>query len=251
MLLLARMGAQSIDWPPELLDALIDAGHRVLVYDSRGFGESPAPEPYGFDALVDDALSVLDAAAVDRVHLVGSSMGGVVARGVFDRDPGRVRSLTLMSTSTGDGTIPVWTPEFERVVATPPTAERSSIVDYLVAERRAMSDGRFDEVRVRVHVERAADRGWSMRSLRLVAKAMHDRWEHLVRPETLAAIDVPTLVVHGTSDAVLPLPHGDSLHAAVPGSRYVVVDGMNHDLQAHHVAEVVGVLLEHLGAAPP
>ena len=244
------MGAQSIDWAPELLDALTAAGYRVLVYDNRGFGASPAPAPYDFAALVDDAISVLDAATIDRAHLVGSSMGGVVARGILDRDPGRVRSLTLVSTSTGDGTIPVWTPEFERVVATPPTAERSSIVDYLVAERRAMSDDRLDEALLRVQAEQAADRGWSMRSLRLAAKAMQDRWEHLVRPETLAAIDVPTLVIHGTHDAVLPLAHGDSLHAAVPGSRYVVVDGMNHDLQAHHVATVAGVLMEHLGAAP-
>lgn len=249
VLLLSRMGAQGFEWAPELIELLTDAGYRVLTYDARGFGRTPNDGPYAFEALVDDAVSVLDADGVESVHLVGTSMGGVVARSVHDRRPQRVETLTLLSSSTGDGSIPVWTPEFAAVVATPPSDDPASVAEYLLTERRAMSDEHFDEVAARAAVQRVIARGWSMRSLRFVARAMTERDEYLTEAGAVGVIEVPVLIVHGTIDAVLPLAHGDALHAAVPCSRYVVVDGMNHDLQAHHLASVTDALLEHLGAS--
>lgn len=249
VLLLSRMGAQGFEWLPELIEAFTDHGYRVLTYDPRGFGRTPNDGPYPFAELVDDAISVIDAEGVESVHLVGTSMGGVVARSVLDRRQGMVETLTLLSSSTGDGSIPVWTPEFEAVASSPPTGDEASITEYLVAERRAMSDDRFDEIATRALVARVIRRGWSMDALRHTARAMTGRDEYLTESTTLSAIDVPVLVIHGTDDAVLPRPHGDALHAAVPGSQYVVVDGMNHDLQIHHLEVVIGPLLEHLGGS--
>lgn len=246
VLLVHRMAAQCFEWPDELLDGLVAAGYRALVYDHRGFGWSEpgdGDEPMRFQDLVDDAKAVLAAFGADTAHLVGSSVGGVIARGVAIEVPGLARSLTFIGSSPGDGSLPVWTPEYTEIAMNPPGPSVDERVEYLVRELRVMSDDRFDEDAARARAERAVRRGWTLESLRRVARAARNRSLGERDLEILRSITVPCLVLHGTNDHVLGLDHGRMLASCVPGSQLVVLEGMGHDVQPHLVAPILDHLL--------
>jgi pimeloyl-ACP methyl ester carboxylesterase len=242
-----------------LVDGLLAAGYRVVVYDHRGFGwsdDGPVDEPTVFQELVDDAHGVVTALGIERAHLVGTSVGGVIARCLAIQQPGLARTLTLIGSSPGDGKLPVWSPEYTAVATNPPGPSVEERVDYLVRELQVMSDVRFDPVAARRRAERAVSRGWNLESLRRTVRAAKARSEGERDLTALAAIAVPTLVVHGTGDHVLGVEHGRALAAAIPNARLVVVDEMGHDLQAHHTPVVLEALLrmfgepEHPGTQP-
>lgn len=252
VVLVHRMAAQGFEWPDELVGALIDAGYCVVTYDHRGFGRSesgPLDEPLAFQDLVDDAAGVLASFGVTSAHLVGSSVGGVIARCLALQHPGLARTLTFIGSSPGDGKLPVWSPEYTAVATNPPGPSFDERVDYLVRELRVMSDDRFDEDAARRRAVRAVERGWTLESLRRTARAAKGRSEGERDLTALASIRVPTLVVHGTGDHVLGLEHGRALAAAIPGADLVVVDGMGHDVQPHHVPTILQHLLPMLRAA--
>jgi pimeloyl-ACP methyl ester carboxylesterase len=246
VVLVNRMAAQGFEWEPSLVDALLDAGHSVLTFDHRGFGWSesgPTDRPLVFQELVDDARGVVQAFGITSAHLVGSSVGGVIARCLALQVPGLARSLTFIGSSPGDGKIPVWSPEYTAVATNPPGPSATERVDYLVRELRVMSDARFDEVAARARAERAVSRGWSLDALRQTVRAAKARTEGERDLTALAAIAIPTLVVHGTADHVLHVEHGRALAAAIPGAELVIIEGMGHDLQAHYVPTLVAHLL--------
>jgi pimeloyl-ACP methyl ester carboxylesterase len=259
VVLVQRMAAQAFEWQPVLVDGLLAAGYRVVAYDHRGFGwsdDGPVVEPLVFQDLVDDAHGVLTALGVGRAHLVGTSVGGVIARCLAIQRPGLARSLTLIGSSPGDGKLPVWSPQYTAVATDPPGPSVEARVDYLVRELEVMSDARFDAAQARRRAERAVARGWRLDSLRRTVRAAKARSEGERDLTALAAIAVPTLVVHGTGDHVLGVEHGRALAAAIPGARLVVIDEMGHDLQAHHAPAVLDAMLtmfgetEHPGTHP-
>lgn len=246
VLLVHRMAAQGFEWPDELLDGLLVAGYRVIVYDHRGFGWSesgPLDPPMSFQNLVDDAKAVLAAFGADSAHLVGSSVGGVIARCVALECHGVARSLTFLGSSPGDGSLPVWSPEYTEVALSPPGPSVDERVDYLVRELRVMSDDRFDEAAALLRAQRCVRRGWTLDSLRRVARAAKHRSLGERDLAQLRSITVPCLVVHGMRDAVLGVDHGRMLARAVPGSQYVELEAMGHDIQPHHAAPILEVLL--------
>lgn len=246
VLLVHRMAAQGFEWPDELLDGLLGAGYRVIVYDHRGFGWSeagPLEPPMSFQNLVDDAKAVLTAFGADSAHLVGSSVGGVIARCVALESRGVARSLTFLGSSPGDGSLPVWSPEYTEVALDPPGPSVAERVDYLVRELRVMSDDQFDEAAALARAQRCVRRGWTLDALRRVARAAKHRSLGERDLQQLLSITVPCLVVHGTHDAVLGVEHGRMLARSVPGSEYVELPGMGHDIQPHHAAPILEVLL--------
>ncbi len=246
VLLVHRMAAQGFEWPDELLDGLLGAGYRVIVYDHRGFGWSepgPLDPPMSFQNLVDDAKAVLAAFGADSAHLVGSSVGGVIARCVALECPGLARSLTFLGSSPGDGSLPVWSPEYTEVALSPPGPSVAERVDYLVRELRVMSDDKFDEAAALERARRCVRRGWTLDALRRVARAAKHRSLGERDLQQLLSITVPCLVVHGTRDAVLGVEHGRMLARSVPGAEYVELSGMGHDIQPHHAAPMLEVLL--------
>jgi pimeloyl-ACP methyl ester carboxylesterase len=245
VVLVNRMGAQGFEWQPSFVDALLDAGYSVLTFDHRGFGWSdigPLDRPVAFQELVDDARGVIEAFGITRAHVVGTSVGGVIARCLALQVPGLARTLTFIGSSPGDGKLPVWTPEYTAVAVDPPGPSVEERVDYLVRELRVMSDARFDETAARARAERAVGRGWSLDALRLTVRAAKARTDGERDLDALVELGVPTLVLHGTADLVLTVEHGRTLAEAIPGAELVVVDGMGHDLQPHYVPTV----LEHL-----
>lgn len=252
VVLVQRMAAQGFEWTPPIVDGLLDAGHCVLTYDHRGFGWSDAGDlgrPLVFQDLVDDARGVLESFGITSAHLVGTSVGGVIARCLALQVPGLARTLTFIGSSPGDGKIPVWSPEYTAIATSPPGPTVAERVDYLVRELRVMSDAQFDEDAARARAERAVDRGWTLEALRQTVRAAKARSEGERDLAALASIRIATLVVHGTADHVLSVEHGSALAAAIPGAELFVVDGMGHDVQSHYAAAILDRLLPMLRAA--
>ncbi|QRY63706.1 alpha/beta fold hydrolase [Gordonia sp. PDNC005] len=245
--LLIAGGAQSMDWwTPEFCNALSAGVLQVIRYDHRDTGRSSQSPPgrpeYTGDDLVGDALAVLDAFDIKRAHLVGMSMGGGIAQALAVSRPDRVASVTLIesSPSGGDhGSLPGPTAAVAATWTEPTPAidwaDVDSVIDYRVdAERPYACPGRFDEARVRhiasLEVRRTANMESSM-SNHFVARPADG-----VDP---AEISAPTLVVHSVDDPMFPVEHGHALAAMIPGSRFLQLAGVGHEIPPPHTWDVV------------
>lgn len=237
VLLIGGLSSSMDGWDPDFCAALADGGRYVVRYDHRDTGQSttwPTGEPdYTGRDLVDDAIGLLDALGVDRANIVGVSAGGGIAQTISLLRPARVVSLTLIATSPAVAT-PVELPgsidPIASYFADPPPEpdwnDRAAVIEHLVdAERIFAGPAHFDEGRARSLITRTVDRspghGQSAGNHWLV-----DGGESVERP--LSDIATPTLVIHGTADALFPIAHGEALAAAIPNARFIVVDGMGH-----------------------
>jgi len=234
-------GAQSmIWWEDEFCVRLSRAGRHVIRYDHRDTGQSttsPLGRPdYSSQELVDDPIRILDAMGVHSAHLVGLSMGGGIAQHLALGHPGRVRSLCLMATSpavpsASQRQLP---PPAPRVMATftdpqpePDWTDRDAVVAFRVeAERPFAGDLGFDEVRTRrlaaLEVNRTRDMRASMSHHSLLTGGPS------IVEAGLDQIIAPTLVIHGTTDPMFPLEHGQALAADIPGARLMPLIGVGH-----------------------
>ena len=251
ILMCQRMATQAFEWEPALLAGLHGAGYRTIAYDYRGFGWSAPGEGhrYRLMALIDDALGILRALGVERAHVVGSSMGGVVARWLALRCPHAARSLSLFSTSAGDDKVPVWTPEFSAVASNPPGPSVESRVDYILSELRVMCDARFDEAAMRRRAEHAVERGYTRAELGRMMSASNKRTPEEREWQNTTPLHCPAFIVHGTDDKVLTLAHGEGLAELYPAAEFVVIEGMGHEMQPHYVPTVLERWLPFLAHA--
>src|SRR5438105_6569901 len=237
MFLCQRMGAQSFEWEPSLLSVLIDAGYRVVAHDYRGFGYSDPglPDRYEFIHLVNDALGVIDALELAPGHIVGTSMGGVVARWMVLVRPAIARSLSMLSTSPGDMKLPIGSPEFHEVASNPPGPTVEEREDYIVRELAVLSDDRFDESRAIARAKEAVTRGWYLDEMRRLMRAANKRTDDERVWQNSTPVDVPMFIAHGTIDTVLPVVHGYALAELYPTAELHIIEGMCHELQPHYV----------------
>ncbi len=240
VLMVQRMGAQAFEWEPSLCAAMAGAGYRVIRYDHRGFGwsEPGTPDRYTFRDLTDDAIRLVDALGIDRLHLFGTSMGGVCTRWMTLLMGPRVRSLMLASTSPGNNDLPVWSPEFEAIARNPPGPSVDARVDYLDRELAVMCDERLDAAVAHTRSVEAVARGWTMPEMRRMARAANTRTDAEREWQNVTPIEVPMAIVHGTRDPVLGVAHGEALIAMYPQASSRIIDGMGHEVQEHHVPQV-------------
>jgi pimeloyl-ACP methyl ester carboxylesterase len=252
VLLVMGMGASMLWWDDAFCAALADGGRFVVRYDHRDTGRSQSAPPgrpdYTGDDLVADAARVLDGYAIGRAHVVGLSMGGALAQLLALDHPDRVASLVLISTSPAGPAddLPAPAGDYCAFVANAPDvdwADSTSVVDYVVAEARALSGAArpFDEARVRAFVERDLARAASPASAQNHALLEGgEPWRH-----RLGAIAVPTLVIHGSADPMFPPGHGRALANEIPGARLLVLDGAGHGLEPADHDAVVRAILDH------
>lgn len=228
-ILLVHGACASMLWWEEALCRRIAAeGRYVIRYDQRDTGRStsfPVGRPgYGLRDLADDAVGLLDALGVDSAHVVGRSMSGGVALVLGVDHPHRTRSVTLVTTTTGE--LPMG--EIE-VPPDPDPADPAAVVDYLVEALRAYAGAspHFDAEAVRALA--AAD---VARTRDLAATLGNHYAMDFAGPRGGGFADLrrPTLVVHGELDPVFPLAHGEALRDAVPGAELVVLPGAGHDV---------------------
>jgi pimeloyl-ACP methyl ester carboxylesterase len=257
LLLIMGSGASMDWWEDELCRRLADGSRFVIRYDLRDTGRSVSYEPgapdYTGGDLVADAVGVLDALDISRAHVVGMSMGGALAQIAALDHPGRVASLTLISTSpvTGEHSeLPSMAPEtFAAFSVDPPDgSDREAVIDYQVHLARACASParRFDEAAFREFAGRVLDRTTSieasMRNHDLIASADPPAGR-------LEDLRIPALVIHGRDDPVLPFGHGQALADAIPGAQLLPLEATGHELPRETWDTVVPAILGVTGQA--
>ena len=251
LLLIMGLGAQMIFWEDDFCRAIADRGFHVVRFDNRDCGlsthfhDAGAPNvveaftaalsggavtsPYRVSDMAADAIALLDALRIDRAHVVGASMGGMIAQTIAVEHPRRVLSMTSIMSSTGNPQLPPAKPEAMTVLLTPAPSERAEFIDHMVKGFQVIgSPGfEFDEKSFRDRIGRAYDRSYDRPGVarQLVAVLADGN-----RKERLKSVRVPTLVIHGKDDPLVPLEAGQDTADAIAGARLVVIDGMGHDL---------------------
>lgn len=251
LLLIAGLGNQLIFWEDEFVRGLVDRAFRVIVFDNRDVGLSTTfsgvtdvlsvvageeSAPYSLDDMAADALAVLDAASIDRAHLFGVSLGGLIAQTMALDHPERVQSLTLLSSTTGAGDVGHPTQECLEALLAPAPTDPDELVTHSVGVRELWSTpGHFDADWTRDYFQRSVDRGACSGSARQMAAVLSAG----DREEELASLTQPTLVVHGTVDPLIAPSGSERLAELIPGAELLLLEGLAHDFPPHFWAPVI------------
>ncbi len=247
LLLVMGLATQMIGWPDDLCRMLAERGLYVVRFDNRDIGLSThldsagAPDvlavmggdhsrvAYRLADMAEDTAGLLDALGLDSAHVVGASMGGMIAQSLAIRHPERVRSLTSIMSTTGDPAVGAPAEAALGVLLAPPATDRDSAVQRAVDTYRVIgSPGfEFDEHGLRERAGLSFDRAYDPAG---VARQLAAILASPDRTADLARVAVPTLVVHGAQDALVDVSGGRATAAAIPGAELFVVDGMGHDL---------------------
>jgi len=252
VLLIMGLGMQLVAWPDAFVEALVGDGMRVVRFDNRDCGLSqafdelrvppigwemtrrmfglPVRAPYPLEAMSDDAVALLDALRIARAHVCGVSMGGMIAQLLALRRPSLVASLTLAMTSTGARHLPLPAPSASiAMLSRPAGSDADAIVAHGVRLFRLIGSPAWPtpvaelEARVRRSVERSVrPRGVGRQLLAILAAPD--------RTPMLGALRMPTHVMHGLDDPLLPPRHGRQLAAAIPHASVEFLSGWGHDL---------------------
>lgn len=251
LLLVNGLGGQLTAWDDGFVDAFVDRGFRVLRFDNREAGlssktdraidvgaalselqEGGTPEvPFHLDDMADDVVAVLDAALIDEAHVFGISMGGMIAQSLAIRHPARVASLISVMSTTGEPDVGRSRREVVRALLTPGPTERDAAIEHSVRLARMVgSPDHFEEARARRAAEVGYDRCFNPSGTALQLLAITVAAD---RSAGLAALDVPTLVVHGDRDPLIDVSGGRRTAELVPGAELLVLEGMGHDLPTY------------------
>lgn len=233
VVLVAGLGAHSVSWSDELCTDLAARGHFVVRFDNRDIGFStqfPDDASYTLADLAADTVGLLDALGLERVHLVGRSMGGMIAQTVAIEYPERVRTLVTIMSNTGEAEHGQPDPELltAMIGMGQPAASPEAAIDAAVEFARLIgSPVMFDEANARRLAERVAERrpnpaAVGRQMLAVVASGS--------RADGLAALAIPTLVIQGDADRLVAPSGGRRTAELVPGATYVEIEGMAHDL---------------------
>jgi pimeloyl-ACP methyl ester carboxylesterase len=251
LLLIAGVGAQMILWEDDFCAALAARGFWVVRFDNRDVGKStkidwtpPAdpgkavatrkpgdkiPAPYLLKDMAGDAVGLMDFLGVASAHIVGASMGGMIAQELAIHWPARVRSLTSIMSTTGDPRLPPPSPEAMQVFTAPPPKTREEYIEANVNAWRVFRGPGYpeDERRDRARAVRAAARGFYPEGGQRQLLAVYASGS---RKKTLPSVTAPTLVIHGADDPLVPLAAGEDTAATIPGAKLVVLPRMGHAL---------------------
>lgn len=265
--LIAGLGAQLIMWPMGLVHTLGIAGHRVVRFDNRDAGLSThfagklnlshvaeairrgdAPDvPYLLADMADDTAGLMEELGIAAGHLVGISMGAAIAQEVAIRHPSIVRSLTCIMGTTGASDVGQPTATGNRALfKAPPPDRQGAIATSLASAELLASHGHFDAARAAIDSAWSYDRAFDPEG---VGRQLGAIWASPDRTPALHGLAVPTLALHGGDDPLIPPSGGRAIAAAVPGARYVEIEGMAHDLNERFWPDLLRPLLAHLSAA--
>jgi pimeloyl-ACP methyl ester carboxylesterase len=263
VLLIMGLGAQMILWDEAFCESLAGRGYRVIRFDNRDVGLSTwldhlgAPNllavmsarllgqkvdaPYLVSDMAADAAALVGALGIDAAHVVGASMGGMIAQAMAIEHPARVLSLTSIMSSTGEPALPQPKPEAREVLLSRAPRDREQAIERAVRIFRAIGSPGFpfDEERIRGHAARSFDRAFNpagaVRQLTALAASGS-------RKRALGALRVPTLVIHGSDDPLVPVTCGVDTAESIPGAKLVVIEGMGHDLPCQAWPRIVGAI---------
>jgi pimeloyl-ACP methyl ester carboxylesterase len=268
ILLIMGLGTQLIAWPEDFRRDLAASGFRVIAFDNRDIGlsttldEAPATNlawaalasrfglpwkpPYTLTDMATDAVALLDALKIKSAHIVGASMGGMIAQIIAATAPNRVLSLTSIMSTSGAPGLPGASPAIKRHLLAPRRKRNAIAATADILERTSFPDparppGAFHEMAVRAH-----NRAWNPRA----------RTRHLLailadgsRADRLASITAPTLVVHGAADPLIPPACGADTAARIASARFEVIEAMAHDLPPSQMPRLAQLIADHATAS--
>jgi pimeloyl-ACP methyl ester carboxylesterase len=262
VLLIHGLGGQLLDWPNGFCARLVERRLYVIRFDNRDVGlssHSEAPPPdldaalsgdtstvlYTLDEMAGDAAGLIEALGLQSAHVVGFSLGGMIAQTLAIGHPARVRSLTSISSSTGNSEVGRATDAALALLTVPPVPTRDGAMDRAVVASRIVGSPAYptDEAELRTEAARAFDRAFDPVGFTHQLAASFVQAD---RTEDLGRVGVPTLVIHGAEDPLVQVSGGQATAAALPGAELVVIEGMGHDLPqalypeiADHIADLV------------
>jgi pimeloyl-ACP methyl ester carboxylesterase len=268
VLLVMGFGTQLLGWDADFCRLLATRGLYVIRYDNRDCGLSTKLDehpvdlmelittvmsgdvdraltmaPYSLRDMACDGMDLLRALGIDRAHVVGSSMGGMIAQRMAIEFPDRVLSLTSMMSSTGEQEYGQSTPEAQQVLLTPRPTDREGYI--AGAERELVWGSRRygDPAQLRALAAASYDRSYYPAGVsRQLAAMILDG----SRADALRVLDVPTLVIHGLDDTLIDPTGGERTAALVPGARLVLVEDMGHDRPPALWPHLVDVISKHI-----
>lgn len=274
ILLVMGLGAQMIAWPDEFVQGLVAKGYRVIHYDNRDVGMSqrmdgavmpnliwtmfkarlglPVSVPYTLTDMAKDGIGLLDALGIQKAHVVGASMGGMIVQLLASNHHERVLSMTSIMSSSGKPGLPGARADIQRrfMVKRPANASRDEAVAFGADLVRSFSFP--DPARPEnAHAEMAAqafDRGYYPVGTRRQLLAIIADGS---RVERLKTIKVPTLVVHGGADPLVPKEGSEDIARHIPGARLEIIEEMAHDLPPSQVDRMVDLIADHATASAP
>lgn len=250
--ILLIMGAQSsmIWWEEEFCQRLSDTGRFIIRYDNRDVGRTTTYEPgqpdYTFEDMADDAIRVLDAYKMEKAHILGMSMGGMLTQMIALRHPERVLTITLLSTSNFAPHLPPMEEkimDFFSKMGVIDWSNEHSVTEFAVERSRILAGSKhlFDENKVGILAKREFARSNNIASMSnhgLIAGGE----SYLART---SAINVPTLVIHGTEDPIIPYEHGENLANEIPGAVLLTLVGTGHELHYDDWGLVIDSISKH------
>ena len=274
ILLIMGLGMQLIAWPEDFCRDLAARGFRVIRYDNRDTGVStkfegrqapsllsmflrsalrwPIPAPYSLTDMADDAAGLLDAVGVKTAHVVGASMGGMIAQNLAVKHPNRVRTLTSIMSTSGHRSLPGADPMVAQHVfrARPSSLERTAVIAHTMRTIELIGSPAYpvDEDKRREMASMSYDRCFYPPGFaRHVAAIFQDG----CRRSRLRRIRVPTLVVHGREDPLVPLAGGIDTAEHIDGARLEIIDGMGHNLPIELWPRIIDLVDGHSRLAAP
>ena len=254
LLLVMGFTAQLIAWPEPFCRAIADGGRFVIRFDNRDCGLSSkfdgataaSSAPYTLSDMSDDAFALLSALNVETAHIVGASMGGMIAQVMAIEHPERVLSLTSIMSTTGESEFGQASPDAITVLLTPPPEGREAYLDASRDRLIFMSKRYGDADRVRTLSAAAYDRSYypegAIRQFGAVMACGS-------RADCLRSLATPTLVVHGLDDTLVDPSGGRRTAELVPGARLLEVEDMGHDMPEPLWPTLTSAILEHTAAA--
>lgn len=271
VLLINGLSSQLVDWHDRWINGIVQAGFQVVTFDNRDVGLSsyydhlPTPSipeaiklkkkhgelapPYTLDDMADDVNVLLDGLAMHQAHVVGVSMGGMVAQCFAARHTARCLGMTLIGSTTGEPDLP---PPHDDVMALLTHFNPANDQMQQGIEKHAKQYARYhpheayDQAALHQHLARSYQRAFHPKG---VARQLLAVMFSPPRSAALGHVNIPTLVIHGDEDPVFPVAHGEQLAEAIPDARLVVMPQMGHGIAPSTIPTILSLLLEHLQQA--
>jgi pimeloyl-ACP methyl ester carboxylesterase len=270
MLLIMGLGAQMVLWDDAFCERLAACGFRVIRFDNRDIGQSsqltggkrltplellklrflkiPVAVPYRLRDMAQDTVALMDMLGIRSAHLVGASMGGMIAQEIAITFPERVRSLTSIMSTTGNPKVPAPSREAVAMLMAPPPKTRDEYIVRFAQNWKVLRVGPFpeDEALDRSRAERCYDRGLNPAGVGRQLRAILASGS---RKERLRSVKAPALVIHGTVDPLVHPMGGRDTAASIPGAKLVMIEGMGHAIPVPMWPQIIDAIDRHAHAA--